>query len=431
MKMLKIMALVMLALVFVMPFAVADNVASNAVSETKDFLSVETVRINGDRAQDGDDLYVERGDQLRIRVTVQAGHEDVQNAQIQAFIAGYRYAHYERDLVTDFTRTFDLPAGNKRSFDLNVQVPVEMRQKDAKLRIVVSDENSPNLIVYNYQLSIFGTSAESAVQITDFLISPSTTVEAGRALSFRVRAKNVGNDNLDDVTARVSIPALNLNAYETIDFLRIDQTQSFESLVIRLPNNVPAGEYEVVTTITFDRFESVEQRRTITVLSDEQPSQVEDRTTVTVPPSVNLEKGAGDVLYPVLIENKGASARTYVLSAEQTNGLRVSFDPSSIIVVQAGKAETVYLRLSAPENAQAGDKVIQLVIESGTDRQTVNTKVTVEESNQTTDLRTILEWSLIVLIVLLIILGLILVFTKMKGNKKEEDSEEDETQTYY
>ncbi|MFT4311126.1 MAG: hypothetical protein ACMXX7_00710 [Candidatus Woesearchaeota archaeon] len=421
MKMLKIMALVMMSMMLVMPIAIAND----------DFLSVETVRINGDRAEDGDDLYVERGDELRIRVTVEAGNEDVKNAQIQAFIAGYRYAHYERDLVTDFTRTFDLPAGNKRSFDLNVQIPVDMRQKDAKLRIVVSDENSPNLIVYNYQLSIFGTAAESAVQITDFLISPSTTVEAGRALSFRVRAKNVGNDVLDDITARVSIPALNLNAYETIDHLRVDQTQSFESLVIRLPNNVPAGEYEVVTTITFDRFESVQQSRMITVLADDKPTEVEDRTTVTVPPSVNLEKGSGDVLYPVLIENKGASARTYVLSAEQTNGLRANFDPSSIVVVQAGRAETVFLRLSAPENIESGDRVIQLVIESGEDRQTVNTKVTVEESQtQTTDLRTILEWSLIVLIVLLIILGLVLVFTKMKG-KKEEDSEEDETQTYY
>jgi uncharacterized membrane protein len=432
MKMLKIIALAMIALVLILPIGLTKDVSAQTNETEESYLSVETVRINGDRAEDGDDLYVERGDNLRLRVTLEAGSEDVDNAQVQAFVSGYRYAQYERNLVTDFTKTFDLPAGNKRSFDLDLEVPVDMRQKDAKIRIIISDENSPELIIYNYQLSIYGTSEENGIQIRDFLISPSTSIEPGRALSFRVRAKNVGNDILDDVTARVSIPELNLNAYETIDYLRVDQTQSFESLVIRMPNDVEPGEYEVVTTITFDRFEQVEQRRTITIVGED-VSQVpsEERTTVTVPPSVNLEKGASDVLYPVLIENQGDSAKTYVLSTKNTNGLRANFDPSSIMVVQAGSSETVYLRLSAPESVEAGDKVIELVIESGDDKKTLNTLVNVEEAQaQTTDLRTILEWGLIVLIALLIILGLVLVFTKMKG-KKDEDSEEDETQTYY
>src|SRR5690606_6970668 len=70
------------------------------------YLDISTVRVNGDLAEDGDDLYVERSDTLKIRVTVEAGDEDVNNAQIQAFVAGYRYAHVERDLVTDYTRTF-------------------------------------------------------------------------------------------------------------------------------------------------------------------------------------------------------------------------------------------------------------------------------------------------------------------------------------
>ena len=401
-------------------------------AQSTDYLTIDTVRINGDRAEDGDDLYVERGDHLRIRVTVEAGAMDVRNAEIQAFIAGYRFSRYERDLVTDFTRTFDLPAGNKRSFDLNVQIPVDMEQKDAKLRIVVADENSPNLIIYNYQLSIYGLAEENAVQIRDVLVSPSEVIEAGRALNYRVRVKNMGNHDLDDITARVAIPALGLQTFETIDSLRVDQTMSFEALLLRIPQGTPAGTYDVVTTVTFDRFESVEQRSKITITAPHVTEPEEKGSVVTVPSTVSLGIGEGDVIYPVLIENKDNTARTYILS---TSGVdewgRASFDPSSIVVIQGQGSETVFLRLSARDTAQAGDKVFQVKIESGDEVKTVNAvaKLTGEEPRTTTDVRTILEWSLVVLIVLLIILGLILVLTRVRGRKDDESDEE--TQTYY
>ena len=404
-----------------------------AVAQTTDYLSIETVRINGDRAEDGDNLFVERGDELRIRVTVEAGDEDVRNAEIMAFIAGYRFSQYERDLVSDFTRTFNLPAGTKRSFDLTVQVPVDMRQKDAKLRLVVADENSPNLVTYNYQLSIFGTNEQNAIQIMDFLVSPSTQVEAGRALNFRLRAKNVGNHDLDDITARVSIPALGIQTFETIDSLRIDQTMSFEALLLRIPQNVEPGTYEVVTTITFDRFESVEQRKTITVVGPHTGvSEAEKGSVVTVPSTVSLTMGAGDVIYPVLIENNDNVARNYVLSTSGVNEWgRATFEPSSIVVIQGQGSETVFLRLSARDGASPGDNVFQIKVESGDEVKTVNAvaKLVGEETSSTTDIRTILEWSLVVLIILLIVLGLILVFTKVRG-RKDDDSDE-ETQTYY
>ncbi|MFT4261000.1 MAG: hypothetical protein ACMXX9_01055 [Candidatus Woesearchaeota archaeon] len=402
-----------------------------AFAQTTDYLSIETVRINGDRAEDGDDLYVERGDELRIRVTVEAGAEDVRNAEIQAFIAGYRYSAQERDLVSDFTRTFNLPAGNKRSFDLNVMIPVDMDQKDAKLRIVVADENSPNLVTYNYQLSIYGLAEQNAVQIRDFLISPSTTVEAGRALNFRVRVKNMGNHDLDDITARVAIPALGIQTFETIDSLRVDQTMSFEALLLRLPHGVEPGTYDVVTTVSFDRFESVQQTRTITVTAYDDKTAREEGSVVTVPSTVSLNAGAGDVIYPVLIENKDNTARTYVLTASGVAEWgRASFEPSSIVVIQGQGSETVFLRLSAREAAEAKDHVFQIKVESGDEVKTVNAvaRVAGQDTSSTTNVRTILEWSLVVLIILLIILGLILVFTRIR--KKDEESDE-ETQTYY
>jgi hypothetical protein len=183
------------------------------------YLEIEQVRINGDVANDYDDLYVERGDEIKIRVVLQA-EEEVRQAYLGAYLSGYRYAHYEPNMVMAHTNTFNIPAGNKRSFDLTLKVPMDMQQKDAKLRLILFDENSGSVITYNYQLSIYGSDERAAVQIRNFFVSPSDTVEAGRALSFKVQVKNYGNYDLDHVTVKVAIPELNIQTFETIDWLK-------------------------------------------------------------------------------------------------------------------------------------------------------------------------------------------------------------------
>jgi uncharacterized membrane protein len=386
----------------------------------QDFLTIDVVRINGDRG----------GDTLNVRVTVEAGSEDVRNAQIQGLISGYRYAQYERDLVTDYTRTFNLPAGQKRSFDLNLQVPTYMDMKDVKLRIIVSDENSPNLVTYTYQLSVHGIAEERALEIIDFHISPSTTMEAGRAISTTLRVRNLGNFRLDDVTARVSIPALGISAFETIDEIRPDESVSFEALVLRIPPNALAGEYEVIATIEFDRFHSVRETRRIIVRAPDVPTVPEVKTVITVPESIQLTPGTSSI-YPILIENQGTKAQNYVLSVSGVDNWGTSrFDPASVVVVRGGESQTVYLYLTPKAGAEAGDHVFRVRVQSADDTREFSAVATVkEDAARRLDLRTVLEWALVILVIVLIVLGLVLVFTRLRKGGKGDS--EDETQTYY
>lgn len=399
----------------------------------QDFLTIDTVRINGDRAEDGDILYVERGDTMNVRVTVEAGDQDVRNAQIQGLISGYRYAQYERDLVTDYSRTFNLPAGQKRSFDLEMKVPTYMDMKDVKLRIIVSDDNNPDLITYNYQLSVHGIAEDNALGITDFFISPSTTIEAGRALSFRVRVKNFADYEISDALVRVSIPTLGINAYETIDRIRADEVLSFEALVLRVPPHAAVGEYEVVATVEFDRFHQTRESRRINVVSPVSVAPVvEQKSVITVPDSIQVSKSTTGAIFPIMIENKGSKAMTYVLSASGVSDWGTArFEPSSAVVIRGGEAQTVYLHLTARDDAEAGDKVFRVDIRAGEESKTVTAVAQIKEdiaARDPVDLRTILEWALVILVVVLIILGLILVFTRLRKGK---DSDDEEAQTYY
>jgi len=414
-----------------------------ARAQTTDFLTVHKLELNGMDGLDNKIITIERGEDINIDLTVLAGANDVENVQIEAFIAGYKYAKYERDLVTDYTKTFDVTADNKRSFDLKLTVPTDMDKKDAKLRIMIADENSDNVLQFNYQLNIEGSSEENAVDIRKFLISPSEEIEAGRALSFKVQVKNVGEKDLDDVTVRVAIPELNIQAFETIDELQANdgdgEIQSFEALLLRIPSDAAEGTYDVVATVEFDKYESVEETKQITVVAKEDNSEEgkadSGKTLVMMPDSIQLTAGSS-AIYPVLIENQDDVSRTYVVSVSGTSEwASTSFEPSSVVIVKGGDSKTVYLKLTPNEDAEAGDKVFNVAIQSGEDSKETSVVATVadngeaKDSNDAVPLRSVLEWALIILIIILIILGLILVFVKMRRNDRDDSDEE--TQTYY
>ena len=418
--------MLMLLLVSLVPLASAEN-------NEEPYMYIEQVRINGDVANDGDILYVERGDDLRIRVVLQA-NDEVRHAYMGAYISGYRYAHYEPSMVMVHTPTFNVPAGHKRSFDLNLKVPMEIEQKDAKFRIILFDENSGSVITYNYQLAIYGSDEKVAVNIRNFFVSPSDTVEAGRALSFKVQVRNFGNYNLDDVTVRVAIPELNIQTFETIDWLRMDETQSFESLLLRIPHDAKAGDYEVIATVNYDRFQVTSQKKMITVTkSDKIEKGVDGVSVVTMPERVEVTASQDfqGSLYPILIENKGASSNTYVLSVTGHEGwATITFEPSSAFVVRGGQSQTAYLRIKANEGVTAGDRMLTIRVQTGDEvrEQSVLARVIVAEEakeEKSWEARQILEWALVVLIIVLIILGLIVVFKKARKNN------EDDEQTYY
>lgn len=429
----KILGLILLMAVFLMPLAASFAKA--------DYAEITEVKINGDVAEDGDDLYVERGDELTVRITVKANEGDLDEAYLGAFISGYRYSYYEPDLVTDFSRTFTLPEGDKRTIELTLKIPMDMEKKDAKLRIILFGENSEDIITYNYQLSIYGSNEDNAVEIRDFFITPSDTIEAGRALSFKVKVKNYGNYDLDDVKVKVEIPELDIMTYETIDTLEKDETQSFEALLLRIPSDAESGEYEVVATVEFDKYESVEESAMITIIEPKgtpctgtscgTSSPGLTKTVVTMPSSVDVITGSQGSVYPILVENKGDASKTYVLSVSGVSDWgTAAFEPSSVFVLKAGQSQTVYLKLAPSKNAEPGDKVMKITITAGDEMRDTTVIASLKQGTAkaagSSSLKSVLEWFLIILIVVLIVLGLVVAFRKMNKGKKDE-----EEQSYY
>ena len=437
MKIKQMMATVALVLLVVMVLPVVNAQTTNNTNTTAQYLTVSSVKINGDTFNNGDRLRVNRGDKLQIRVGVKAGSIDVKDAEIEASINGYRYSKYERDMVTDYSSTFDLGPSESDYFTLNLQVPTDIQENDALLRLRVVDRNNP-AIEYTYQIVIYGTNRDNAVQIQDYFISPSDTIDAGRALSFKLKVKNYGDTDLDDISVEVAIPELSLNTFETLNTLNAQDTKSFEALLLRIPSDAKPGQYNVVATVHFDKYESTTQTKQITVKgAPTTPTTpgVSGKTVVTMPDSIEVSKGTTGAVYPIMVENKANTAKTYVVSVTGIDAWGTgTLQPSSVVLVGPGESKTVYLNLVAKDDAATGDKVFQVGIKSGSEATTTNVVAKLKDASSTpassSDVKNVLEWALIILVVILIILGLIVLVAKLrKGDKEEGDDEE--AQTYY
>jgi hypothetical protein len=422
-------------------FSLVLVVFATAIVSAAERATFDWVKINDDEIDvfDGSSFKAydfARGDDLDIKIRFEA-LEDMDDVQIEADIYGYRYSNKDTEgVVSDTSNTFDMNKGSVASKTLHLKVPVKMDMDYFKLRIRVEDKEG-NILDKTYQLNVEGLNEEDAVQIKDVSLSPQQ-VMAGRAFTTKVQVKNYGDYDLTDLKATVKIPALNIEDSEYMDSLDMDESGTFEELLLRIPECAQPGNYDVKVLIDFDEYESVEKTYTISVVNDPVCNQGtgtttnDERTTISVPPSQDVQIG-GSVVYPVMIVNDASVDKTYTVTISGTgNWATTKVDPSSVVIVPAKSTKTVLVSLSALEGAEVGQKVFTLSVESGKELKQIPLTATIAKPAQATgsDLGKIkagLQWGLIVLVIILIIIGLIIGFNKLKSS----DSKEEETKTYY
>ena len=411
--------------VILMAFFVLSAVAVSAVN-----LEITSVDINGRTIKSTDTSTTandyQRGQALNINVCVTA-LADVENAQIRAFIPGYDYAVNEPSKISDMTDTFNLKEGHEDCFDMNLEVPTKIDVDYFKLRITADDRDGTSVLT-NYQLYLKGISKTKAIEIKDFSLDPQTVI-AGRAFTGKIQIHNLADSTVNDLKLTMSIPALNLKVSEYMDSIDSDKTKTFEELLLRVPDCTKAGNYDVEMLVEFNSFSETQSVGAITVTSGDTCGitapvvPVEQNTVVSVPNMQEVTQGTS-VVYPVVIQNAGSESQTYTLSVVGASTWSTTrIDPSSVLVVPAGQSKTAYLYVSTNDNAELGDKVFTLNIDSGSDTKTVPlvAKITKSTTSNMSGFKQALEIGLVILVVILIIVGLIIGFNKMKENRQETE----------
>lgn len=437
-KQAKLLSVLMAALL------VLSVVPAFASANTQVPLEIEYLRIDGEQYSPYDTtnkiLDVKRGDVIPIRLRVHA-LADVEDVQITAGLYGFKYSNYEADKVFQTTRTFDLKQDHTTTRDLVLEVPVKMDADYIKLRIFVADKNSLSYTA-EYNLNVVGVADEEAILIKSAYLSPSNTVMASRALSALVKIENVGTRTLDDVTLVVSVPELGIRDVETLDRIYADDVETFEKVILRFPQNTPAGQYMVDYTVKFDEYESVTKTDVVTVTACEAavcaaPSTTDEpsgETLISVPEAKVIKVGGEGAAFPVSITNTASTAKVYTLSVSGVSSWGTArVDPSAVVLVPAESSRTAFVYVSANADAEVSSKSFTVTV--STEEQVKDITLTValeagEEKASTSwnGLTRTLEIGLIILVIVLILIGLIIGFNKLRGNDENED---EDAKTYY
>jgi len=393
---------------------------------------VEYIKINGDEFISGDQLEVERGDELDIRVKLNASDNET-DIEIRAEVLGYEYSDHEPIFAR--VHTFDLDYGDTTYKDLTISLPDKMDKDYYDLRVTVGTRTGES-DEYTFRLHLKGI--KHSLTIKDVIFNPEPSVESGRALLTTVRVKNIGEKDEESIKVKVTIPELGLSASDYFDEIEDGESETSEELYMRIPECVKAKDYTVKITVEYDEgYETISTEKMITVTGDvcaaEEP--VEKKTVITVGPETQKVAQGASVIYPLTISNAGNTARTYVVSIDGAESWStVEVTPSNLVVLNAGESKAVYVSITPDDDATAGEHMFVLSVKSGDTilkQVTLKADVTAEKSSGALSIKRGLEIGVIILVVLLVILGLIIGFNKLRETGDEESEEPDKGETYY
>ena len=396
-------------------------------------VTIDAVKVNGD---DLDDLGItildlERGEDFDVKV-ITSSDSDLSNVQIEARLRGYDHD----DRVEDITDVFDMTVNVSYAKKLVLTLPDRMEKDEYNLIVTIdSREGQENETEYTFKIS----APRHNLDIRDIVLSPESSVVAGRALLASVRVKNIGDKDEEGIKVRVSVPSLGISATDYIDEIEKEDSEQSEELYLRIPEDAESGSYKVVAEVEFDDGdETISEDTMIMVIAEEAvPATSVTTTTPTTTQTVitvgsqaqDVSAGKGGVIYPLTISNPGKTAKTATITVDAVEEwATVSITPSNVVVVGAGETKAVYVYVAAKSGASAGDHMFSVTVSglSETPQQIPFTAKVV--SAATGNLKRGLEIGLFVLVIIIVIIGLVIGFSRLKGS---EEKEERESETYY
>lgn len=408
-------------LLAILLIAAMTGIASAAdIPATIDRVKVDGVDLLADQTNR---LDLERGQEVSIEVLVTA-YENIDDAEVEVFISGFEYNQWER--ASDISGIKDLDAGVTYKFKFKLPISDEFEEDDYKLRVLLSDRNNDELM-QNYNLKI--DVPRHSLRIDDVVIRPEYAVKAGSAILATVRVENKGEKDEDDVRVQVRIPELGVSATEYINEIENnDEEEETEEIFLRLPNEAKPGLYDLEIEVSYGEGYMKELvTKTIQVIANDLFEQEKPKTTITIGSQLESFKAGETAVYPITITNAGRTSRSYTLAVQQPEWASIKISPTSTVVLDGGKTQTLYVFVEAGKKAPQGAQVLALsVSSSGETLEQVSLTANITKSGSM--LKSALEIVLVVLVVVLVIIGLIIGFSKLRAAGNDEDPK---TETYY
>lgn len=383
-------------------------------------LIVEKVEVNDDELLDGESLQVLNGETIEIDLRFSALSSNVEDARFRAYIEGYE--HDSENPIMTSTEIFDLKAGKTYTKKMVLRLPSDMdSQADYKLRI--TGANSLSGLTYK-EYKLYVDTKRHRLDIISIITTPNNGVEPGEPLIASVRFENRGQKAQDSVKVSIAVPELGLEEYDYVGNIDPDEAKTSSDLFFTIPEDVKAGQYEVVATLSYnDEYEKTVEKSTITIMSP----NVEEEKNLLVSFSNNVELVGGEQnTFQVVVANPNQVSKPISITPVDVVWADVEVTPSLKMVSGGDSAE--YVVKVTPKDSIAGEKSLSLLVKDGgesTNEITVSAYVKADNINWVN-----IALGVLLVIAIVILLSLVVTIARKKNNDENND-ENSSTEEYY
>jgi hypothetical protein len=349
--------------------------------------------------------------------------KDVSDVRVKVFIEGYKSE------ISEQTSRFHVIDGSRYLERFSIRLPSSTDLDDLNedlflvVRFSAKGETSEE---FEYAVKVQRTQYSLNV----LSIDAPNQVSAGSNYVLDVVIENNGNERLENIYLKASIPELGLSQRvylgdldeqderDFTDFRDIDRTDAqSKRVVLNMPRNVKPGTYDVdVEVFNFDTGVTVKKRLTVNSV---------DASILPVSTSKTIAVGE-ETTFDVVLVNPSNRITVYSVTAEESPGLIVDvLEP--IVTVSGDSSRTVKVRVKATDDVSEGTHVVRVNVNSESGL--------VEQVSFTTNVegkaRTRSDAAFVLTVVLTIVFVVLLIILIVLLTRKTEEPEEFGETSYY
>jgi hypothetical protein len=349
---------------------------------------------------------------------------DVSDVRVKVFIEGYKSE------ISEQTSRFHVIDGSRyvKRFSLRLPSSTDLDNLNEELLLIVRfSAKGESPVEENYIVKVQRTQYSLNV----LSIDGPDKVSAGSSYVLDVVIENNGNEKLENIYLKASIPVLGLSQRVYVGDLDEQDERDFTDLrdidrvdarakrvILNIPRNVQPGTYDVdVEVFNFDTGVTVKKRLTVNSV---------DASILPVSTSKTIAVGE-ETTFDVVIVNPNDRIAVYRITPEESPGLIVDIlEP--VVTVSGDSSRTVKVRVKATDDVSEGTHVVRVNVnsESGLVEQ-VSFTANVEGKSSTgrSDAAFVLTVVLTIVFVVLLIILIVLL------TRKTEEPEEFGETSYY
>ncbi len=402
---------------------------TNTTSNVTDFVSIDRVEVNGVVLDTATTFVGKVSDTVPVEVQLSALKDVNERVKVKVLIDGFKEDVEEtailstplRDGVHGYVARFTLTLPSARdlndlSQDISLDVRVSASGED-------SVENSYKIKMERELYSLNTLSVYSPDKAT-----PGTNVPID------VVVENNGNERLDNVYVRASIPELGVERILYFGDLgpRPENDEEYyenikdsvnKVLYLSIPKSANAGTYNLeVEAYNYDTSTTVKKKIVVESVQSGVVPSVTSR-------SVNIGE---ETTFDVVLVNPNDRMVVYSLIPDQTKGLTVEIS-EPVVAVGADSSKTVVVKVKALDSAEEGTHLVTVNVnsEAGLERK-VNLTLNVAKKSTTNtgtvngitgENNTVLVLTVILVIIFIVLLIVLIVLLTRKPAETEEFGE--------